>query len=232
MAHVHKMNEYVFEWERSDENEDVLELLENFCKSLKQEELYVVVEKNGYWHTKTILNRVFSNYDEVEEICNKLNQKKSEYELWDHEYHHTTSFMFDDNKDMVQVDIPPPNIPYDERKQQIGCRYDGAHYIDIEYIPHHLHHKYHISAQKYKKPQIGNSGISLNLYTLHDIKKIHNINLSKYSYVCIKKVDLTEQKSSYQEIDDAEFGTFFPKEDDKLNVYEQYIRDTFKQRKE
>lgn len=200
----------VLKWERTDSSENLLEIIQNFFANLTQEPIYVIVEKNSYWHYKKILNYVFFDINEAKNICKSLNNSKNRFNGWDWDYHFNKK-----NK---------PKKSWDEAREEMGCRYDGGHYGDIDYVVCHLYHKYKISPYTYKTYEInrGRRCCPMNVYHLYNVKNeidkyYEHENLCKYRYLEISQTFLIKQQTCYkEEIEDNEFSKCFDNLDNRF----------------
>lgn len=179
---------------------------------------FIIVEKDYYWHTKKIINRVFDNFQEANNVATKMNNEKGKFNEWDWEYQFIGSSKMitrgDGTIEFEKSEKKKPEKSYDERKQELGCRYDGAHYGDIEYIPFAVDIenneiiRYRISLWNKEKHESGCSGSIL--YFDNDIEMLKQ-RLDNIDYE-VKWIEIQKSKSftCYESVEKTEFGYCFP----------------------
>lgn len=202
----------VFTWIRTDSCESIQKILLAFFENLESSEKnYVIAEINSYWYTRTIINHNFINFENAIDVCKKLNEAKNKFGGWDNEYTFSCAYTFDDDHQLVRSENTSPTIPYEEAKKKLGCKYDGQHYFDIDYVVHNGKYEYKITVYTHDTPRIGRHGQFEYIYNLAKYKDIiaRFEDTDEYNYIEIERTTISDKNTCYQDVKDTEFFQCF-----------------------
>jgi len=112
---------------------DVKDFVNVITQELSQPDFFWIVEANNYWHKLTFYDLPFLSFSEAQMCAHDLNLAKDKFAGWDHEYRRMFDQTFDKNGNLVEIKREQPKVNWKTAKKQMGCRYDGQHYMDFDF---------------------------------------------------------------------------------------------------
>lgn len=224
------------EWKKSKNSNDFKSFVNDFIDELVFNN-FIIVEVDDYWYTNTIINHVFDNLKDAQLIADKMNNEKNKFNGWDWIYHDDHNLIQDDDNNLIieYVDNKTEKS-YDELKKEIGCRYDGGHYLDIQYMPFAVDvSKQEIQFCRYKftfwnKEEVmsGRHGYIRYLDFENPQELFYGID---FDVKCVE-IEIENNFREYDTIENTEFGYCFPisnKNDNFIDI-EKYIVNRYKKK--